>query len=38
MSGWEIFTWLSVGILGIGAPIVLVFFLFDLKELLSHID
>lgn len=37
MSGWEIFTWFSVAVLGIGAPIVLVFFFYDLKDLLSKI-
>jgi hypothetical protein len=37
MSGWEIFTWVNVVVLGVGAPIVLAFFLRDLKELLSRL-
>ena len=35
MSGWEIFTWISVGILGIGSIIVFILFLRDLPELLK---
>jgi hypothetical protein len=37
MSGWELFTWINVGLLGIGAPIVLAFFLRDLGDLLNRL-
>jgi hypothetical protein len=35
MSGWEIFTWITVGILGIGSIIVFILFLKDVPELLN---
>lgn len=34
MSGWELFTWINVWILGCGAVAVFVWFLFDLPGLL----
>ena len=36
MSGWEIFTWLSTIILGLGSLIVFIFFLLDLPSLLNN--
>ena len=36
MSGWEIFTWISTVILGVGSVIVFVLFLFDLPSLLNN--
>lgn len=36
MSGWEIFTWLNVGVLALGAPLVFIFFLRQLSRLLSE--
>ena len=36
MSGWEIFTWISAVILGVGSVIVFVLFLFDLPSLLNN--
>ena len=36
MSGWEIFTWMSTVILGVGSVIVFVLFLFDLPSLLNN--
>jgi hypothetical protein len=36
MSGWEIFTWINVAILGVGSITVFVRFLMDLPELLSR--
>ena len=36
MSGWEIFTWLSTIILGLGSLIVFIFFLLDLPTLLNN--
>jgi len=38
MSIWEILSWANVIILGVGAPIVLVFFLRDLGALLAYLD
>ncbi len=35
MSGWEIFTWISVIILGFGSIIVFILFLKDVPELLK---
>jgi DMSO/TMAO reductase YedYZ heme-binding membrane subunit len=35
MSGWEIFTWISVIILGLGSIIVFILFLKDVPELLK---
>lgn len=36
MSGWEIFTWLNVAILGVGSVAVFVAFLVKLPELLRR--
>ena len=36
MSGWEIFTWISTVILGVGSVIVFVLILFDLPSLLNN--
>ena len=36
MSGWEIFTWLSTIVLGLGSIIVFIFFLIDLPSLLHN--
>ena len=36
MSGWEIFTWLSTIILGLGSLTVFIFFLLDLPSLLNN--
>ena len=36
MSGWEIFTWISVAILGLGSLIVFILFLLDLPTLLNN--
>jgi|TARA_B100000749_G_C18422843_1_gene464264 hypothetical protein len=38
MSNWELFTWISVIILGPGAIIVFILFLRDLPELLRKTD
>tara|TARA_Y100001978_G_C23687211_1_gene432623 strand:+ start:161 stop:286 length:126 start_codon:yes stop_codon:yes gene_type:complete len=35
MSYWEIFTWMTVFILGIGSIIVFLLFLKDIKDILS---
>jgi hypothetical protein len=35
VSGWELFTWINVGILGVGAGLVFVAFLRDLPGLLA---
>ena len=34
MSGWELFTWLNVGVLAIGSVIVFALFMRQLKTLL----
>ena len=36
MSSWEIFTWLSTAILGLGSIIDFVLFLLDLPSLLNN--
>lgn len=38
MSIWEMLSWANVVILGVGAPIVLVFFLRDLGALLAYLN
>ena len=38
MSGWELFTWTNVGILGLGSIWVFVRFLMDLPQLLSRVE
>lgn len=38
MSGWELFTWCSVGVLAAGPLLVLVFFLRDLPALWRRHD
>lgn len=37
MSIWEWFTWINVAILGLGAPVVMGFFLKDLKQILKQL-
>jgi hypothetical protein len=36
VSGWELFTWINAGILGVGAVFVFVAFLRDLPGLISR--
>jgi hypothetical protein len=36
MSGWELFTWVNVGILGIGSVAVFIAFLVSLPDLLRR--
>lgn len=36
MSGWELFTWINVIILGGGSLIVFILFLYDLPKLLNQ--
>jgi hypothetical protein len=36
VSGWEIFSWINVAILGVGAVLVFAAFLRDLPELLAR--
>ena len=38
MSGWELFTWINVAILGIGSVLVFVGFLRNLPALLRRAD
>lgn len=38
MSGWEIFTWANVVILGVGSVLVFIAFIRDLPELLKKND
>ena len=38
MSGWELFTWINVAILGSGSVLVFVAFLRDLPQLLHRGD
>ncbi len=38
MSGWELFTWINVVILGVGSIIVFVLFLKDFRSLLPRRD
>jgi len=36
MSGWELFTWVNVAILGVGSVVVFVAFVFDLPDLMRR--
>jgi len=38
MNVWQWFTWANVAILGLGSPIVLVFFFMTLKSLLGELN
>ena len=35
MSGWEMFTWITVLILGLGSIAVFIFFVKDIKQILK---
>jgi hypothetical protein len=38
MSNWEIFTWITVVILGLGSVVVFILFLKDIKEILKKFN
>ncbi len=35
MSGWELFTWITVAILGVGSIIVFILFVKDISQILK---